>query len=259
MMKTESCLLAVIEHGSRQLGDCTCVQRTGRRLWRDGGPTLVVVVAKLRTSRTTVQETLARWWSDTGGGGGGEVENFQNYCPIREKWLTYIYMLDVEASLLLAPNASLAVPKQELVHESGYEQESARPGRTSNSATKQLKNGAALIQATEECSKNINRVSDLITTLVEKRISASNSVTLTPATISSTPPFIPHIVRLSLCHLCLHWPPPLLCTHLNNSDTMCILKMPPHPHKAACHFPGNHCYGFVLRDACAEDIACLRN
>ena len=147
--------------------------------------------------RPKYRKTLARWWSDTGGG-GGEVENFQNYCPIREKWLTYIYMLDVEASLLLASNASSAVPKQ-LVHESGYEQEAARPGCNSSSATKQLKNGAALIQATEECSKNINRVSDLITTLVEKRISASNSVTLTPATMSSTPPFIPKKRSLVEC------------------------------------------------------------
>ena len=77
-------------------------------------------------------------------------------------------MLDVEASLLLATNASSAVPKQ-LIYESGYEQESARPGRTSNSATKQLKNGAALIQAAEECSKNFNRASYLITALVEKK------------------------------------------------------------------------------------------
>ena len=56
------------------------------------------------------RKTLARWWSNTGGG-GDEVENFQTYCPIREKWLTCIYMLDVEASLLLASNASSAVPK----------------------------------------------------------------------------------------------------------------------------------------------------
>ena len=70
--------------------------------------------------RPKYRKTLARWWSDTGDG-GGDVENFHNYCPIREKWLTYIYMLDVEAaSLLLASNASSAVPKQ-LVYKSGYE------------------------------------------------------------------------------------------------------------------------------------------
>ena len=62
--------------------------------------------------RPKYRKTLARWWSDTGGG-GGEVENFQNYCPFREKWLTYVYMLDVEASLLLASNASSAVPWNE--------------------------------------------------------------------------------------------------------------------------------------------------
>ena len=43
--------------------------------------------------------------------------------------------------------------------------------------------------------KNINRVSDLITTLVEKRISASDSVTLKPATMSSTPPSNPNKKR----------------------------------------------------------------
>jgi hypothetical protein len=116
--------------------------------------------------RENYRTTLARWWSDTGGG-GGEVENFQNYCPICEKWLTYVFMLDVNASLLVASNASSAIPK-ELLYKSGYQHQAAHPGCTSNSSTKQL-NGAALIQATEECSKNINRVADLMATLVEKK------------------------------------------------------------------------------------------
>ena len=146
--------------------------------------------------RQKYRKTLAPWWSDTGGG-GGEVENFQNYCPIREKWLTYVYMLDVEASLLLASNASSAVPK-ELLYESGYQQRAAHPGRTSNSTIKQL-SGAALIQATEECSKNINRVADLMATLVEKKMSASNSITSTPSTLSSTPPSIPKKRSLVEC------------------------------------------------------------
>lgn len=51
-------------------------------------------------------------------GGGGQLENFQK-CLFHEKWLTYVYMLDFEASLLLASNASLAVPK-ELLNESGH-------------------------------------------------------------------------------------------------------------------------------------------
>jgi hypothetical protein len=137
--------------------------------------------------RQKYRETLAQWRSDTGGGGGGgEVESFQNCCQIREKWLTYVYMLDVEASLLLASNASSAVPT-ELLYESGYQQQAAHLGRSSNSTTKQL-NGAALIQATEECSKNINRVADLMATLVEKKTSASNSVMSTPTMLSSTPP-----------------------------------------------------------------------
>ena len=119
--------------------------------------------------RQKYRETLARWWSDTAGGGGGEVENFQYYCQICEKWLTYVYMLDVEASLLLASNASSAVPKK-LLYESGYQQQAAHLGHSSNSTTKQL-NGVALIHqaTTEECSKNINRVADLMGTLVEKK------------------------------------------------------------------------------------------
>ena len=144
------------------------------------------------------RKTLAQWWSDTGGGGGGgEVENFQNYCPIREKWLTYVYMLDVEASLLVASNTSSAVPK-ELLYKSGYQHQAAHPDCTSNSTTKQL-NGAAQIQATEECSKNIKRVAYLMATLVEKKMSASNSVMSTPLTLSSTPPSIPKKRSLVEC------------------------------------------------------------
>ena len=101
--------------------------------------------------RQKYRKTLARWWSDTGGG-GSEVKNFQNYCQIREKWLTYVYMLYVEASLLLASNASLAVPK-ELLNKSGYQQQAAHLGCPSNSTTKQL-NGAALIQAMRNAARN---------------------------------------------------------------------------------------------------------
>ena len=139
--------------------------------------------------RQKYRKTLSRWWSQTGGG-GGEVENFQNYCPFREKWLTYVYMLDVEASLLLASNASSAVPK-ELLNEAGGHQRltSCQDGKK---ATNRL-SGATLIQATEECSRNINRVADLMATLVEKKTSPPNHNhdMTTPITMSSTPPTIP--------------------------------------------------------------------
>ena len=132
--------------------------------------------------RQKYRKTLSRWWSDTGGG-GGEVENFQNYCSDREKWLTYVYMLDVEASLLLASNASSAVPK-ELLNEAG--QQELILGMKSN-RTKAFK-GAALLEATEECSKNISRMTNLVASLVEKKMSPSNAFMTTPVAMSSTPP-----------------------------------------------------------------------
>ena len=137
--------------------------------------------------RPKYRKTLARWWSDTGGG-GGQLENFQNYCPFRKKWLTYVYMLDFEASLLLASNASLAIPK-ELLNESGYHHQEATNNGTSKASFAKL-NSAALIQATEDCTNNINKVATLMATLVEKRLSpaASNVVMSTPTTMSSTPP-----------------------------------------------------------------------
>ncbi|KAI2503443.1 hypothetical protein MHU86_10991 [Fragilaria crotonensis] len=70
---------------------------------------------------------------------------------------------------------------------------------TRNITTKKL-NGAALIQATEKCSQNINRVANLMaTTLVEKRTSTSNTVMMTPATMPSTPPCIPKKRSLVEC------------------------------------------------------------
>jgi hypothetical protein len=148
--------------------------------------------------RPKYRKTLSRWWSQTGGG-GGEVENFQNYCPCREKWLTYVYMLDVEASFLLASNASSAVPK-ELLYESGSYVQERQLGRGSSLGNKL--NGAALMQATEECSKNINRVANLMATLVEKKSSPSSlgAITLTtPLAMSSTPPIIPKKRSLVEC------------------------------------------------------------
>ncbi len=46
------------------------------------------------------------------------------------------------------------------------------------------------VQATKECTNNINKVASLMATLVEKRLSpaASNVVMSTPTTMSSTPP-----------------------------------------------------------------------
>ena len=133
--------------------------------------------------RQKYRKTLSRWWSDTGGG-GGVVENFQNYCSDREKWLTYVYMLDVEALLLLASNASSAVPK-ELLNEAGQQEHVRTNSSTKASANKIM--GAALLEATDECSKNINRVANLMATLVEKKLSPSNAMT-TPVAMSSTPP-----------------------------------------------------------------------
>jgi hypothetical protein len=137
--------------------------------------------------RLKYRKTLARWWSDTGGG-GGQLENFQNYCLFREKWLTYVYMLDFEASLLLASNASSAVP-QELLNESGNHVQAHRePTGNGNKTSFAKLNSAALVQATEECTNNINKVASLMATLVEKRLSpaASNVVMSTPTTMSST-------------------------------------------------------------------------
>jgi hypothetical protein len=137
--------------------------------------------------RQKYRKTLSRWWSQTGGG-GGEVENFQNYCPFREKWLTYVYMLDVEASLLLASNASSAVPKELLNEAGGGLQHQTRQYTTIKPINKL--SSASLMQATEECSKNINRVADLMAALVEKKTSPSNNNLdmTTPITMSSTPP-----------------------------------------------------------------------
>ena len=106
-------------------------------------------------------------------------------------------MLDVEASLLLASNASSAVPK-ELLNEAGGPQYSTRQG--GSKSTIKL-SGAALMQATEECTKNINRVADLMATLVEKKTSPSNNSLdmTTPITMSSTPPSIPKKRSLVEC------------------------------------------------------------
>jgi hypothetical protein len=48
--------------------------------------------------------------------------------------------------------------------------------------------GAALIEATEECSKNTSRVANLMAALVRKRMSPSNDLMTTPVAMSSTPP-----------------------------------------------------------------------
>ncbi len=80
------------------------------------------------------------------------------------------------------------------IHKLGHKREQAaqHSGFTRNSTTKRQLNGVALIQATDKCGQNINTVANLMTTLVEKRTSPSNSgVILTPATTSSTPPCIP--------------------------------------------------------------------
>jgi hypothetical protein len=138
--------------------------------------------------RPKYRKTLARWWSDTGGG-GGEVENFQSYCPFREKWLTYVYMLDVEASLLLASNASSAVPR-ELLNESGCEQQGlVQHSSIRSSKLNRKHNGAALIKAAEDCTNNINKVANLMATLVKQKASPPSNVAMsTPVTMSSTPP-----------------------------------------------------------------------
>jgi hypothetical protein len=92
-------------------------------------------------------------------------------------------MLDVEASLLLASNASSAVPK-ELLNEVGQQEYT----QGSHSSSKALAN-AALIKATEECSKNISRVANLMAALVEvKKMQPPNILMKTPLVMSSTPP-----------------------------------------------------------------------
>ena len=120
----------------------------------------------------------------------GEVENFQSYCPFREKWLTFVNMLDVEASLLLASNASSAVPR-DLQNESGWcGQQDLQHSSIGSSKLNRKLNGAALIKAKEDCTNNINKVANLMATLVEQKTSPppSNVVMSTPVTVSSTPP-----------------------------------------------------------------------
>jgi hypothetical protein len=63
---------------------------------------------------------------------------------------------------------SSAISK-ELLHKLGYKQEqAAQHSGSRNSTTKQQRNEEALIQAAEKCCQDINRVADLMASLVEK-------------------------------------------------------------------------------------------
>ena len=96
-------------------------------------------------------------------------------------------MLHVEASLLLASNASSGVPR-ELLNESGCKQQELQHSTNRSSKLNRKLNGAALIKATEECTNNINKDANLMAVLVERKTSPSNVVMSTPATMPSTPP-----------------------------------------------------------------------
>jgi hypothetical protein len=139
--------------------------------------------------RPKYRKALGKWWSETGGG-GGEIENFQNFCG-REKWLTYVYMLDFEASHLLASNASSVVPK-ELINECG--QAGAGTGSSNSGGSNRVSpkyDTAALIQAASTCTDNINRVAALMTAMIENRARGGQSSSqqfTTPVSMSSTPP-----------------------------------------------------------------------
>ena len=164
------------------------------RIMRDGRDGAWFKATWEQYLRPKYRKALGRWWSETGGG-GGEIENFQNYCA-REKWLTYVYMLDVEASHLLASNASSAVPK-DLMNESGHHQPTGTTTKTKSSTATPKFDAAALIRSTDNCTSNINKVAALMTALIEKRESAvpqasassSNAMIMsTPNTMTSTPP-----------------------------------------------------------------------
>jgi hypothetical protein len=138
--------------------------------------------------RPKYRKALGRWWSETGGG-GGEMENFQNYCA-REKWLAYVYMLDVEASHLLASNASSVVPK-ELLNECGAGVGGTSEGSGTSSAKKKSPtnnyDASSLLHVADTCASNINKVASLMSQLIEKRVEQCNNYS-TPVSMSSTPP-----------------------------------------------------------------------
>ncbi len=74
--------------------------------------------------------------------------------------------------------------------------------RGTNSSSKSLANkikGAALMEATEECSKNIHRVFNLMAALLEKKMSPPSAVMTTPVAMSSTPPAEINSKKRSLC------------------------------------------------------------
>jgi hypothetical protein len=120
------------------------------------------------------------------------MENFQNYCA-REKWLAYVYMLDVEASHLLASNASSAVCRCQMscstnvvVVEQKHQKVVAHQPTKKKSPTNNY-DASSLLHVADTCASNINKVAALTSQLIKKRVEQCNNYS-TPVSMSSTPP-----------------------------------------------------------------------
>lgn len=59
--------------------------------------------------RPKYKEALRRWNKDTGGG-SGEATDFIDYCG-SDRWLVWVFCVDLEANFLLANNAGGAMPR----------------------------------------------------------------------------------------------------------------------------------------------------
>jgi uncharacterized coiled-coil protein SlyX len=128
------------------------------------------------------KKAIAKWDNATGGG-SSEPYMFGNLCEAN-RWLVWIYLMDIEADFLLFSNAK-GKPPAPVGKEAGFSSSVSTLTTTTSTKRKRCDKVEAALVETQQARKKLSNVLDLVINRMDK-FDNQNSKTSATATFGSS-------------------------------------------------------------------------